>query len=393
MTEQFDFDTLTDRRGTAALKWELMTEAEKRDGIVPLSVADMEFKSAPCVQRALLEAASRGLYGYTALDDAYVDALKGWMQRRHHMSFAKEELSIVGGVVPGLALSVRAFTKPGEGVIVQPPVYPPFVSVVELNGRKLMNNPLIREADGSYHMNFEELERLAADPNTKLMLFCSPHNPVGRVWTEEELKTVWDICAKHGVALVTDEIHAELTHGKEHMPMKRINLSAFILNAPSKTFNVPGLQLSNAIIGDKEMKRQFDSELQKIDGGNMPYFGRAAAIAAYNEGDEWLTAALRYVEENYRLVKEFFAPRFGQSAVSPMEGTYLAWVDFRSLGLKAKELENFTRNECRLVLAEGTIFGSEGEGFERINLALPRQELIKALNRLDEGLRRHGIHA
>lgn len=391
--EEFDFDTLTDRRGTSALKWDAMTEAEQRDGIVPLSVADMEFKSAPCIQRALIEAARHGLYGYTGTDDAYVNALRGWMKRRHNMDFAKEELSIVGGVVPGLALSVRAITQPGEGVIVQPPVYPPFMSVVELNGRKLMKNPLVREVDGSYHINFEQLERLAADPSAKLMLFCSPHNPVGRVWTEDELKTVWEICAANGVTLVTDEIHADLTHGKRHIPMKRINSSAFILNAPSKTFNVPGLQLSNAIIGDPEKKKLFDGELWKIEGGSMPYFGRAAAIAAYNEGEEWLTAALRYIEENYRLVQEFFIPRFGNSAVAPMEGTYLAWVDFRSLGLNGKELENFTRNKCRLLFAEGYIFGSEGEGFERMNLALPRQELIKALNRLDEGLRRHGIYA
>ncbi|MBQ4227443.1 MAG: aminotransferase class I/II-fold pyridoxal phosphate-dependent enzyme, partial [Clostridia bacterium] len=216
--EEFDFDTLTDRRGTSALKWDAMTEAEQRDGIVPLSVADMEFKSAPCIQRALIDAARHGLYGYTGTDDAYVNALKGWMKRRHDLDFAKEELSIVGGVVPGLALSVRAFTQPGEGVIVQPPVYPPFMSVVELNGRKLMKNPLVREADGSYHIDFAQLERLAADPSAKLMLFCSPHNPVGRVWTEDELKTVWEICAANGVTLVTDEIHADLTHGKRHIP-------------------------------------------------------------------------------------------------------------------------------------------------------------------------------
>ena len=384
---RFDFDTFCDRRGTAAEKWEMMSPDERTRGIVPLSVADMEFKSPPCVIDALTEAAKKGIYGYTKTDETFLAALRGWMRRRHGLSFKDEELRIVNGVVPALALAVRAFTQPGQGVIVQPPVYPPFYSVAEANGRRVAANPLVRDENGCYRMNFEELERLAAQPENTLMLLCSPHNPVGRVWTRAELERVWEICERNGVVIASDEIHCDLVRKGRHIPLKLIDERAICLTAPSKTFNIPGLQLSQALIGDETLRARFDAQQRAVAGGAIPYFGRAAAIAAYNEGEAWLDEALEYIQGNYRLLAQVCEAYLGPGALSPLEGTYLAWADFRSLGLDRKQLEAFTRQRCSLVLAEGYIFGREGEGFERFNLALPRAELQKALDRLETGLK------
>ncbi len=384
---RFDFDSFYDRRGTAAEKWEMMNPDEMARGIVPLSVADMEFKSPPCVIEALTEAAKAGIYGYTKTDEGFLAALRGWMLRRHGLTFQDEELRIVSGVVPALALAVRAFTQPGQGVIVQPPVYPPFYAVAEANGRRVAANPLLRGEDGRYQMNFEELERLAAQPENTLMLLCSPHNPVSRVWTRGELERVRDICERNSVVLASDEIHCDLVRKGKHLPLKRIDERAVCFTAPSKTFNIPGLQLAQAMIGDEALRARFDAQQRAVAGGEIPYFGRAAAIAAYNGGEAWLDEALEYIQGNYRLLARFCDAHLGPGAITPLEGTYLAWVDFRRLGLDRKQLEAFTRQKCSLVLSEGYIFGQEGEGFERFNLALPRAELEKALDRLETGLK------
>lgn len=379
---RFDFDTLTDRTDSAAAKWADRTENEKRAGIVPMSVADMEFSCPSCVIRACEQAARHGIYGYTCADERFIQAVKGWMLRRHGLEISPEEITVIGGVVPGIALAVRAFTKPGEGVIVQPPVYPPFFSMAEANGRRLEKNPLLRDASGRYRMDFDGLERLASKPDVKLMVLCSPHNPAGRVWTREELERVRNICARNGVTMVSDEIHSDLVLRGLHTPMLNVDENTVMLIAPSKTFNIPGLQLAVALIRSPENRRRFVTELSSSGQGSVNYFGRAAAVAAYEEGGEWLDEALGYIGENYRVLASFFDRELPDLTVSPLEGTYLAWVDFRPLGMQKEELDRFLREDCGLILAPGHIFGKEGEGFERFNLALPRAHLISALDRL-----------
>ena len=384
---RFDFDTLIDRTDTGAAKWDERTEEEKRLGLVPMSVADMEFSCPPCVIKAAEQAARHGIYGYTDADARFMNAVKRWMKLRHGLDVHPEEITVIGGVVPGIALSVRAFTKPGEGVIIQPPVYPPFFSMVEANGRRLEKNPLVKGASGRYEMNFEGLERIAAKPDVKLLVLCSPHNPAGRVWTRGELERTKEICERNGVTIVSDEIHSDLILRGPHTPMLKVDESAVMLIAPSKTFNIPGLQLALAFIRDPERKRQFDGELHATGHGSVNFFGRAAAIAAYEEGDEWLDEALDCIRENHRILKEFFACELPKLTVTPLEGTYLAWVDFRPLGLEKQELDSFLRQDCGLILAPGYIFGPEGEGFERFNLALPRAELSRALDRLKNAIK------
>ncbi len=381
----YDFDTLIDRTGTGACKWERRSEAEKEDGILAMSVADMELPAPPEVREALVRAAEHGIYGYTDPTDAYFDAVAGWMHKRHGVSLTARDIVPISGVVPAISIAIRAFSLPGDGVIVQPPVYYPFYSCVTLNGRQLERCALLLTADG-YRMDFEALERIARKPTTRLMLLCSPHNPVGRVWTDQELRRVLAICRAYDVLVLSDEIHADLTMTARHLSFSKLNAQARVGSitfvAPSKTFNVPGLQCANALIFDERLRARFKHQA-RVDGfDNIPYFGRAGAIAAYTGGEAWLGAAIEYIKGNYELLKGFLAVRLPQARLLKMEGTYLAWIDFRWMGMDAPALERFMRKEARLILSEGYVFGEEGAGFERINLALPRAQLERALIRL-----------
>ncbi|MEG1514660.1 MAG: MalY/PatB family protein [Clostridia bacterium] len=387
----FDFDTVIDRRGTGACKWERRSAYECTHGILPMSVADMELPVAPCVREAVVKAAEHGVYGYTEATPRYYDALLGWMKARHGMAATAGDVASIGGVVPALGIAIRAFTRPGEGVIVQPPVYPPFRASVERNGRRVELCPLAL-TDGRYEMDFEALERAAKKPDVTLLLLCSPHNPVGRVWTREELLRVEEICRANGVLVVSDEIHSDLILTGKHIPYANLSDAArahcIVCTAPSKTFNIPGLQCANVFAFDEDLRARFKAQAQ-IDGfDNLSYFGYAAAIAAYEGGSPWLDAVLAYIQGNYDCLVAFLSEHMQCLKVFPMEGTYLAWVDFRALGLDNQALEHFTREEAHLILDEGYIFGPEGDGFERINLALPRAELQKALERLLDAYRR-----
>ncbi len=381
----YDFDTLIDRTGTGSCKWERRTEEEKRLGIVAMSVADMELAAPPCVREAVVRAAQHGIYGYTDATDAYYEAVAGWMMKRHGLEVTRDDILHVSGVVPAVAIAIRAFTEPGDGVIIQTPVYHPFAASIELNRRRVEKCPLTL-AEGGYEMDYESLERAAKKPDTKLMLLCSPHNPVGRVWTRAELQRVFDIARSNGVLVVSDEIHADLVEGGRHVAFPALSEEArhgsVTLNAPSKTFNVPGLQNANALIFNKALRETFGLR-SRIDGfDNISYFGHAATIAAYNAGEDWLDAVLRYVRGNYEVLDAFLKENMPFVKLYPMEGTYLAWTDFRKMGLDAAALEQFMREDARLILDEGYIFGEEGAGFERWNLALPRHVLLEALARL-----------
>lgn len=387
----YDFSTIIDRSGTGACKWERRSDYEKAHGILPMSVADMEFKAPPCVQEALEKAARHGIYGYTDPTPAYHQAVTGWMARRHNLAVEPQHIVTLNGVVPALGIAVRALTQPGEGVIFQPPVYHPFRITIERNQRTPLPCPLRLTGKG-YRMDFQALEAAAARPEAKLMLLCSPHNPVGRVWTREELAQVDQICRRHGVVVVADEIHGDLVIQGPHIPFPNLGEAArdncVLCTAPSKTFNIPGLQTANILIFNPELRQCFARQAQTDGFENMSYFGHAATIAAYQGGAPWLDAVLDYVADNYKALQAFFAARMPQVRLFPMEGTYLAWADFRALGMSAAELERFMRGEAHMILDEGYIFGQEGEGFERFNLALPRQELERQLEALDQAWQR-----
>lgn len=376
----FDFDTRIDRTGYGALKWDRMRPDEKKAGILPMSVADMEFAVAPCVKEMVMRSAENALYGYTDPEERYFDAVRRWMRLRHSWNVERNQISCLYGVVPAISAAIRALTEPGDGVIIQTPVYYPFGDMIETNGRKTLKNPLIRRENGRYEMDFEGLDALCGQ--AKLLLLCSPHNPVGRVWTKDELIRVRDICKSHGVTVISDEIHFDLVLSGTHTPYALIDPDTIVMTAPSKTFNVPGLQLANMVIPNPEIKRAFDERIHADGYSNISHFGWAATVGAYEKGEEWLDALLDYLRGNFKVFCDFFRAEFPNLTVTPLEGTYLAWVDFRALNLRGKELEALTRGKAGLVLDEGYIFGPEGDGFERFNIALPRSELMKNLERL-----------
>ena len=384
---KYDFDTVVDRGGTAAVKWDIRSPEEAKNGYLPLSVADMEFKSPPCVVKALEEAAKRGIYGYTHPDRAFFDACRWWFKNRHGFDCEDSAIVPVCGVVPGLNYSVRAYTDPGDGVMIMTPVYPPFMGVVRDCGRRMADVPLIND-DGEYSIDFAALEQAAKQPENKLLLLCSPHNPVGRIWTADELARIVRICRDNGVTLVSDEIHYDLLIDGGHTAILTLEPDAVLLTAPSKTFNVPGLEMALAVIPNEELRNKFADTVGSIGGNGFPYFARYAAIAAFSpEGADWLDAVMGYIGENFRQFKEYLDRELPELKVTPIQGTYLAWVDFRALGLSSGELEKLLSEKCLISAIPGTAFGKVGEGFMRFNIALPRSEMMKALERLKKGIR------
>lgn len=384
--KRFDFETLPNREGTAACKWERRTPAEKQDGIIAMSIADMEFYCPDFIREAVMRAAQHGLYGYTDPYEEYLSSVTGWYSRRHNIHVREQDIICLYGVVPSLHAAIRAFTQPGEGVIVLNPVYYPFYNAVRNNGRKLVECQLINR-DGRYFIDFDKLDSLAAQPENKLILFCSPHNPVGRVWTEEELARLSEICNRHDITVFSDEIHFDIILQGKHTPLINVpgmEERTLMAASTSKTFNIPGLQLAN-VTGYSEKLRDMFRRQTKIDGvDNISYFGSAAAIAAYRQpdGEMWVEALKEKLRSNVKVFTEFFRTYLPDVVLTPLEGTYLQWTDFRCAGMNADELADFMRNKARLILDEGAIFGPCGEGFERFNLALPEKDMLIALERL-----------
>jgi cystathionine beta-lyase len=398
MNGRYDFDTEIDRRGTHCIKWEY-TQSETDptqmvptgmffgpDRHLPLWIADMDLPCPQPVVDALAARARHPIYGYTNKTDDYLQAVVGWMRRRYGWEIASDWICTAPGVVPALAHIVRAFTAPGETVLVQRPVYYPFSLVAELNGRVAVSNSLIYE-NGRYRMDFDDLEAKAADPQARMLILCSPHNPVGRVWTRGELARLGEICLAHDVLVVSDEIHADLTlPGCQFTSFATLSPEferrSITCTAPSKTFNLAGLQTSNIIIPDADLRARFAGALLSsgLLGNNA--FGAVALEAAYNHGEDWLAQLLDYLDGNRRFLEAFVAARLPAVRVVPTEGTYLAWLDCRGLGLDAAALQHLMRDEARVYLDEGPLFGPEGEGFERINFACPRALLAEALERI-----------
>jgi cysteine-S-conjugate beta-lyase len=399
---KYNFDEEINRSGTSSIKWEYM-QSEKavfklektdaffgQDRMLPMWIADMDFQAPQPVIDALVERARHGIYGYTEKDDSYLEAIVHWMKKRHAWKIKKSWIASTPGVVPALAMLVRTFVKPGEKVIIQPPVYFPFYLVAEFNGAEIVKNPLILK-DGRYQMDFDDLAAKARDPKVKMLILCSPHNPVGRVWSKEELTRLGEICLANKVRVVSDEIHGDLTYkGVLFTPFAKISRdfaqNSIICTAPSKTFNLAGLSTSNIIIPNADLRAKFERTLLNnalLDAG---IFGTLALKAAYNHGDEWLDQVLEYLEENLNFLEDFVAKNIPKIRVIHPEGTYLVWLDCRALGLDKVKLKRLMIKEARVYLEDGYIFGPEGERFERMNIACPRSVLKDALERIQNAL-------
>jgi len=394
----YNFDVEVNRRDTNSVKWEFMKGVEDhpqlqpthrffgKNRILPMWVADMDFISPRSVVDALTARAQHGIYGYTAPTQDFYQSVVRWMQRRHDWEIAPEWICITPGVVPALNMLVRAFVSPGDRVLIQPPVYRPFYRAIENNNAELALNPLVYE-DGRYRMDIEDLEAKCRDPKVKMAILCNPHNPVGRVWTREELAQFGEICIDHGVLVVSDEIHGDLIYkGHIFTPFANANDSfsqnSIICTSPSKTFNLAGLQTSCVVIPNEDLRSSFSKVLQSNGLSGISAFGVVAVQAAYDHGEVWLVQLLEYIEDNLKYLEQYIAEHIPQLTVVRPEGTYLVWLDCHRLRLGKWELKQFMLEEAKVCFEEGFIFGPEGEGFERINIACPRAILVEALDRI-----------
>lgn len=384
---QYDFDTPIDRTHTWSIKHDFKKENGKADDILPLWVADMDFRSPDSVVEALKKAVDHGIFGYSRADESYFDAVAAWYQKRHHLTLQPEWMTCTPGIVFALSIAVRAFTQEGDAVLIQPPVYHPFSRAILRNKRTLVENPLVLK-DGHYEMDLEDLEQKVLDEHVKLMILCNPHNPVGRVWTREELTALADICLRHHVYVISDEIHGDFVwQGHEQTPYASISeeacLHSMMCTAPSKTFNLAGMATSNLFIPDPEMRRKFQSELLDVGQENMNRLGLFACRAAYEGGGEWLDQLIGYLAGNLALVRDFCKNRVPQIQLVEPEGTYLAWLDCRELGMTDDELMAFFSDEAKVWLDPGTHSGEQGSGFMRFNLGSSRSVIAQALDQIE----------
>lgn len=377
---KYDFDKTIDRRATNSYKWDSAPE-----GVLPMWVADMDFRTAPAIIDALQKRVAHGIFGYTRVPDAYYDAVTSWFSRRHGWDIDREWIIYTSGVVPAVSAVIKAMTVPGDKVIVQTPVYNCFFSSIRNNGCEIVSNPLRRTAD-TYEMDFDALERCAADPRAKVMLLCNPHNPAGRVWTPDELTRLGNICLRNGVTVVADEIHCELVYqGFKYTPFASLS-DAFLHRSvtcvsPSKAFNIAGLQIANIVAFDNDLRSRIDKAININEVCDVNPFGVAATIAAYNEGEEWLNQLVDYLHGNYEAMAEFCRRELPEFPITRLEGTYLVWMDCSSLGMPSDALEHALLDDARLWLNAGTMYGAEGEGYMRWNIACPRSVILDGLNR------------
>lgn len=385
---KYNFETAPDRRGTGAFKWNSMYEAKPdvSDGVIPFSVADMEFQNPQPLLDGMAKYVSQAVYGYTGPTHAYYESVINYMKRRHNWDIQKDWIITTPGVVPALNELVKAFSEPGDGVIITRPVYYPFSMAIENSGRKLVNVSLINR-DGHYEMDFEGLEKAAKDPSTKLMILCSPHNPIGRVWTEEELRKLASICNSNGVMILSDEIHFDFVFpGHKHTVLatlsEEIQQNNIFCTAPSKTFNLGGVQVSNIIIPNPKLRERYNEYHKSMGMLALNMFAYKVGELVYNTCGDWFEELMQVLDTNRKLVEQYITTYLPQIKVIPLEGTYLQWLDCRALGMSGKELETFMQEKAELFFDEGYIFGEEGDGFERWNLACPTKYIQEGLERL-----------
>jgi cystathionine beta-lyase len=396
----YDLDTPIDRRGTASLKWDFAKRHTGLEGpLLPLWVADMDFPAPVEVVEALRRRAEHPVYGYTLEPESYFQAAMAWLERRHGWRVERSWLVSCPGVVPAINLALLAWSQPGDGVVIQPPVYYPFGESIRNNGRRVVENALHllpeqgppgEASPGRYAMDLEALER-RIDTRTRLLVLCSPHNPVARVWQREELEALVELCRRRGLVLVSDEIHHDLVMpGHHHLPAAALSSEAagitVTLTSATKTFNLAGLGGSLAIIPDPALRRAFGAMRDSLWTDIANAFAVVATEAAWRHGESWLEQVLAYVQDNYRLLLDFLANQLPAARVFPLEGTYLAWVDLRGLGCSDEELKERILKEAGVWLDDGPMFGTGGKGFQRINLACPRVTLTDALQRMVRAL-------
>lgn len=387
MERNLDFDKRIERKGTDCIKYDFAKEMKKEEGLLPLWVADMDFKVSSYICDALKEQAEHGIYGYSDSKEDYFQAVADWMMKHHGWKIEKEWMIKTPGVVFALAMAIKAFTKEEDGVMICRPVYHPFSYVIRDNNRKIVDCSLELKEDGRYHINFDEMERLMKEEQVKLLLLCSPHNPSGRVWSKEELSRIADLCLQYQVIVVSDEIHADLVFQGTHHIFSSVNEEikeqCIVCTAPSKTFNIAGLQVSNIFIINPELRKKFLDEMKACAVSEVNGAGIAAAKAAYLHGEEWYQGMMEYIRGNMTYVKDYIAKKIPKLKVMEGEATYLLWIDFRSLGYGAQELTEFLEKKAGLWLSSGEIFGKQGTGFQRMNVACPRSVLEEAMEKLE----------
>ncbi|MBP7254432.1 MAG: pyridoxal phosphate-dependent aminotransferase [Negativicutes bacterium] len=388
---KYDFSQVIERNNTLSIKYDFAKERKKPSGLLSLWVADMDFPVAQEIKDALIERCNHGIFGYSEVKTPYYEVIAKWYQEKFNWSTKKQWLVKTPGVVAAIANAIRAFTNIGDAVLIQKPVYYPFFLTIEDNQRKVVNNSLVYK-NGRYEMDFVDFEEKIISHKVKLFVLCSPHNPVGRVWNKEELLKLGDICLKHKVIVVADEIHADFVYqGHQHQVFANLKTDyqeiTVTCTAPSKTFNIAGLQVSNIFIANENLRKKFKQELKKTANADINVMGLIACQAAYSQGEDWLRQVKIYIAENLEYVKTFLRDNLPQVKLVEPEGTYLLWLDFRELNLTEEELEDLIINKAKLWLDGGTMFGTEGVGFQRINIACPQKILIQAFTQLKEALK------
>lgn len=382
---KFSFDEVIDRKDTGSVKIESLIEFYGTKDVLPMWIADMDFATPPFVLEALRKRLEHPVFGYTLRQERFNQSIVSWMKRRHGWTIGEEHVVFSPGLVPALSMSVLAFTRPGDKIIVQPPVYPPFFWCVEKNNRVLVENPLIYE-EGHYRMDFDDLEKKASE-GAKMLILCSPHNPVGRVWREDELKEMTEICKKHEVLILSDEIHSDLVfRPNRHLPLPIVapwyEEQILVCLSPSKTFNLAGLSTSALIIKNENLRRQYSDLLDTLHVGMGNIFGFVALEAAYQHGHDWLDQLLDYLNGNIELVNTFIKEHIPQIYFREPESTYMLWFDCKRMNMNEKELADFFVRKAGIAPSPGTIFGRGGDGFQRLNIASPRSVIEEALGKL-----------
>jgi cystathionine beta-lyase len=390
---QYNFDKVINRLGTSSSKWDTAAEAFGEKDIIPLTAADMDFQIPQPVTEAMRKRIEHGVYGYTCRLDSYYQAVIDWMKRKHGWDIKKEWICHAPGVVGSLCYIIDAFSQPGDKVVIQPPVYHPFAREIRLANRQVLNNPLKYE-NGRYTMDLDDLRR-KLDPSVKIMIISAPHNPVGRVWTKDELDKLGEVCKEHNVLLVSDEVHCDLLfQGHKHVSFGRVSQelggkfdgNMIVCTAASKTFNLAGLQTSNIIIPDKAIREKYVATLDRFHSLATNTFGIIATENAYRYGDEWLEQLLAYLKANQDFVADFLEKRIKKMKLIKPEGTYLLWIDCKELGMSCEEMESFFAHKAKVGLNQGYIFGEEGKGFVRLNIAYPRSVLKECLERIEKAV-------
>lgn len=386
-----DFNEIIDRKNTNSIKYDFALRRGKPENLLPLWVADMDFKVSEKILEALHERVEHGIFGYSEVQDEYFEAVRSWLEKRHHWKVESRWLVKTPGVVFALAMAVQAFTDPGDGVMIQKPVYYPFSEVIEDNDRIIVDNTLYLGEDGRYHIDFEDFERKAEQYHIKLFLLCNPHNPVGRVWTREELERLGEICIRRDIIVVSDEIHQDFVFKGEHLVFadlsEKLKNRTITCTSPSKTFNLAGLQVSNIFIANQQLRWRFRKQVGAAGYSQLNTLGLTACEAAYRYGEDWHDQLMEYLRTNISYVREFLKERIPAIQFIEPEGTYLVWLDFRELGLTEGEREDLIVKKAGLWLDSGAMFGPAGEGFERINIACPRSIVKQAMESLERAVK------